>query len=331
MQVTQNIAQIDPLKEKPSEHPQFGQTWWVQGSFRDGSQFQRGAKSFVKAQDLHKELTALIGQDVQYDLEDTGKEYQGHKKFKLLGWPGKPERPPGPFTAAGGTRGTFQVRYRDTKEGFEEEGDRIARSVALQQAVALICAKDGSWERVLAAADPFYAWLVKGRPVASAAFQAAADIEAQTPVSAGHTPPAAPAEPLKAKCPNCGATESVRWSGPKGEFYCWKKLDTELFDLSGAIKKGCGHTWKPGPETAKDKYIKEIASAKDIERLKKLFQLISSSKDSGSVSQDEEHELQSHLERREKELETGKAHSEWHDGKVRQAQQREIEGRGFGP
>lgn len=64
----------------------------------------------------------------------------------------------------------------------------------------------------------------------------------------------------KPACPKCGAKDAVRAARDKDEWYCWKKLETELLDDDGNQKKGCGHVW---PRT-EQKTLPAVQPASDL-------------------------------------------------------------------
>jgi hypothetical protein len=108
----------------------------VEGSF-ENSDWSILVKSEERAKQYQQELKALVGQEKEYEIEDTGREYRGRAQVKLKSWPGKPERPQ--FGGGGGGQrggGSWQPRFRDTEEGFAREQRSIHRSVALEWAVA---------------------------------------------------------------------------------------------------------------------------------------------------------------------------------------------------
>jgi hypothetical protein len=322
-----------------------GDTWFVEGGFTDGSVFSRGCKSIEKARSLHATLSGLIGQQEEYEVVPKA-DRDGVKQWSLKGWPGMPQQQ-GPFAAARAAGGGYQPRFRDSEAGFHEEGRRIARSVALQEAVVLYSGKWGSEadsaRDVLCVAEDFYNWLVKIIPADRATSDAPAATEVQramqqapplkpnqepaasAPVSAA--PPTAAWGPRSYEnpaCPNCGAKDAVRWSKDKGEYYCWKKLDTELFDLAGNTKKGCGHTWKKdeAEQTPLDKYMHEIELAvqnKDANRLKKLEHMALGSLDEQRITLDEASTIDTRLQKAKKALSSAEELASWHQEAIQRA------------
>jgi hypothetical protein len=336
------IQGMKPLKEKPWSGP-MGDTWFVEGGFTDGSVFSRGCKSIEKARSLHATLSGLIGQQEEYEVVPKA-DRDGVKQWSLKGWPGMPQQQ-GPFAAARAAGGGYQPRFRDSEAGFHEEGRRIARSVALQEAVVLYSGKWGSEadsaRDVLCVAEDFYNWLVKIIPADRAPSEAPVgpqraapasvpQIEAQTKQVQRELEPEPP-KPAPAKgsyenpaCPNCGAKDAVRWSKDKGEYYCWKKLDTELFDLAGNTKKGCGHTWKKdeAEQTPLDKYMHEIELAvqnKDANRLKKLEHMALGSLDEQRITLDEASTIDTRLQKAKKALSSAEELASWHQEAIQRA------------
>lgn len=168
MQISASVANVDDLKEEPWNGPN-GPMWFVQGKFEDGSIFSRGAKSLDNASKLHSEWSGLAGKGPgPWEVEQSG-EFQGHKKYKVSSWPGKPERSfgggGGGGFSGGGAKKEYVPRYKDTIEGVLAEQDSIHRSVALTQAVIFSNAQHpGQPPHVLSVADAFYDWLSKDRP-----------------------------------------------------------------------------------------------------------------------------------------------------------------------
>jgi len=132
----------------------------IEGDFADGSLWSHYCPQ-SKAQQAKSDLQALVGVEGLFVLVSQG-EYQGKKKWKVSAWPGRPQRAP---YQGGGRHGSsegsgFIPRYRDSLDGFNDEGARIARSVALQQAVAFCDEQDA----ILPLADKFYDWLIQALP-----------------------------------------------------------------------------------------------------------------------------------------------------------------------
>lgn len=177
------IRSVSGVPAKPYEGAH-GPIWYVEGEFEDGSLFDRGSKSVDNAQRLVDQLNALIGQTESYDVEDSGKQFRGKKKWKLKGYPGMP----GGFQGGGSSSGNYQShtgngaaskpqpasnggggyggRYRDSEAGAKEERDSIVRQVAVKAAVELV--PEGKLEtvaNVLANADLIYQWIAKPAPL----------------------------------------------------------------------------------------------------------------------------------------------------------------------
>lgn len=252
MNVTATIKSIDAVKSDPWQGPQ-GDIWFVQGYFSDGGIWSLGHKSYENAKKRHSELSPLIGQEGQFEVEQKG-EYKGNPKFKLLAWPGKPERPGfgggggGQPGGGGGQRAPYQPRYRDTPEGTRSEQDSIHRSVALQMAVAWLPRVDDKFTSsdVTQVADVFYAWLSQGQP------------------------------PLPTQAP---AASSGPPTQPSTGSYDPLKEQKEFF--------GEGTQSLPTRSKAVDKYLEEIAAAvkiKDADRIAKLSQMINQSLEKRSIT-----------------------------------------------
>lgn len=177
------IRSVSGVPARPYEGAH-GPIWYVEGEFEDGSLFDRGSKSVDNAQRLVDQLNALIGQPSDYDVEDSGKQFRGKKKWKLKGYPGMP----GGFQGGGTSSGSYQSRtsngaaskpqapsnggggyggrYRDSEQGQKEERDSIARQVALKAAVELTPEGEaGTVDGVLATAELFYQWIAKPAPL----------------------------------------------------------------------------------------------------------------------------------------------------------------------
>ena len=339
MNLTTEIMAMDKLKTEPWNGAQ-GPTWFVQGSFKDGSLFSRGAKSLENAQKLQAELEAQIGKEATFEVEDTGKEYQGRKKWKLQGWPGKPERP----AFGGGSKAPYQPRFRDTEDGFHQEQASIHRSVALDKAITFttnhVVPDDISPKKVLAVAEEFYGWLVgpqRAAPASPAQVQAQAkqassmvqkasslfgDEPEQAPV------PAAP-QPGYQVCPQCGKTEFVRKSKLDGTppWYCYKKIG------------GCGHQWGDFPKQLpplpdiQEKSCAVLASEqidaavkkKDQAYLSKVAGAITQRHKEGLISDEEVLELNIEVGVAGKAITSGLNHEDWYREKLRAVQEREQE------
>lgn len=159
MNITTSIKAVQD-KPRSWKSGQGGEFFAVSGRFTDDTIFEINFKTPEKAEEHIKLFTGMIGKEGEFEVEDTGREYRGSKQYKLKNWPGKPQQQGG-F----GGRGPMPVRYRDTPEGVHEERLSIARSVALQQAVAVQAhIKEPTWAYIKGMADNFYAWLIETQP-----------------------------------------------------------------------------------------------------------------------------------------------------------------------
>lgn len=321
------IASVSP---KPRYWEQ-GQTYFVQGAFGDGSEWSLGFKAEDRATAAIETFKGFIGQEQEYDLESKPSRNE-RPQWKLKGWPGKPERPA--FGGGGRQGGSYQPRYRDTEQGAHEERLAIARSVALQQAVAslpelrqLIPEKQSADEvarQVVNTADRYYLWLIGEMRVPQP--RPSASLEKQEAYKEQEALPPSPQEPAKTRfpkppCPKCGSETSVFTQKDKatgkykdGSYYCWK------------AKGGCGHEWAemeemgaavgatPSAPSAFQKYKVEINKAliaKDSTRLNKLQEMVVQSFDGGSVTMLEADELDKDLQAAKKILSSGENHAKW--------------------
>lgn len=162
------IASVEQVPVKPYSG-KFGDTWFIDGRFKDGSFFSRGAKSVEGAEKLRATLLGLVGQPQAFVVEDTNREYQGNKKWTLKEVPGQSQ---GNYAYKGGGSSGSSGRsfagsggassYRYSEQGTREERDSIVRQVALKCAVELAATqKTATTDTVLSAADAYYAWLSK--------------------------------------------------------------------------------------------------------------------------------------------------------------------------
>lgn len=340
MNLTTEIMAMDKLKTEPWNGAQ-GPTWFVQGSFKDGSLFSRGAKSLENAQRLQAELEAQIGKEATFEVEDTGKEYQGRKKYKLQGWPGKPERPA--FGGWGGGRAPYQPRFRDTEDGFHQEQASIHRSVALDKAITFttnhVVPDDMSPQKVTSVADHFYRWLTQPRDVSrpeppkqekAQGLVAKANTLFNEPEPEQPAPAAAPPSGGSYQvCPKCGGTEAVRKSKLDGTppWYCYKKIG------------GCGHQWGDFPKQLpplpdiQEKSCAVLASEqidaavqkKDQAYLSKVAGAITQRHKEGLISDGEVLELNIEVGVAGKAITSGLNHEDWYREKLRAVQEREQE------
>lgn len=326
------IQGMKPLKEKPWEGPN-GAMWFVEGTFTDGSVFSVGAKSIEKAKSVHEQLQGLVGKQQEYEVKSRADSRDGTKQWGLVSWPGKAP-PQGPFAAARAAGGGYQPRFRDSEEAFHEEGRRIARSVALQQAVVFV-SQHGSQESVksvLEAADGFFSWLyqpplrkaeVDNPPPASPAKQQSF-VEQEAP--APKPPPAKTSGGSydNPACPNCGAKGAVCYDRAKDEYYCWRKKDTELFDLEGNTKKGCGHKWnKLAEEPLFERIMARVKSAGIAKSLVELSNIQHDTAEDLMVNKltiDEASWINEAIEAAKKAMLSQASYVEWFNKQVSQAQ-----------
>ncbi len=299
--ITATVMALDAIKDEPWSGPQ-GPVWFVQGRFKDGQGlFSIGSQSIEKAREKHAVLSALIDQEGQFEVEPKG-EYQGHPKWKLLNWPGKPElqvprgRPSG---------GGFQIRFRDTEEGQRREQESIHRSVALTQAVALVAALKPSsepWDNMtLNTAERFYQWLQEPSRASLGQAQAGQHVSAPTLSGAAAGQPAAPT-----------------------------KVPPALKEMAAHF----GITTGDRILTAREKYQEAITKAvkeKNTTWLSKAPQLIVQSCEAGTVNIDEAEELERELTAAKKALSSQTEYDRWYAQKVQEAQERERQAHGFGP
>ncbi len=164
------ITSVGPIPVQPYESS-YGPTWFIEGNFTDGSYFSRGAKSVDGAQKLRTQLLDLVGKSESFEVEDSNREYQGKKKWKLKAVPGQ-QAYQGNYGYKGGSGGSARpasaggtgTSYRYSEQGAKEEQDSIHRSVALTQAVLFTNGLRGPQavvgeNEVLNAANAFYGWL----------------------------------------------------------------------------------------------------------------------------------------------------------------------------
>jgi hypothetical protein len=78
---------------------------FVEGQFTDGSSFSYGAKPETFEKRL-EELQALVGQEVDFELEDKG-QFKGTQQYKLRNYPGKPQ----PRNFGGGGMSDDQIEH----------------------------------------------------------------------------------------------------------------------------------------------------------------------------------------------------------------------------
>jgi len=310
----------------------------VEGTFDDGAGWSVSFKTPERAREQQAVLKGLLGQRHAFDVEDTGREYRGAKQYKLKEYPGKPQpQGAGGFGGRGG--GGYQPRYRDTQEGFNEEGDRIARSVALQQAV-LFQTGCKQYSAVTETADEFYKWLVgpqRAAPVSPSQVQAQSR-QANSLVDQANKlfndeeppkePPPASGGYKNIACPNCGKTEHVRKSKLDGTppWYCFKKIG------------GCGHQWgdvQPLTNDApkEERSVAVVASeevdkcvkAKDLTRLMKVGEHIVNAHHDGRITDGELQELDIEVTTGKRAIESGQNYDSWYRTKLAEVQRRSQE------
>ncbi len=237
MKMTVKFVKDEP---RPWDTRDGGQMHCVSGGFEDGSQFDINCKPENSAARISA-LKELIGVEGEFGLESKP-DYRGMKQWKLVEWPGKPQRPAyggGGGAPSGGGRAPYQPRYRDTPEGTRSEQDSIHRSVALEHAVVFI----GNMEKrlqnttsndVIQCADLFYGWLSQGQP------------------------------PLPTKAPEAS-------SGPPTQPQARPEPSTGYYDPLKEQKEFFGGA--PGRSPAVQQYLDEIEKAvkvKDSDRISKL-------------------------------------------------------------
>lgn len=163
------ITSVEQVPVKPYSG-KFGETWFIDGRFKDGSYFSRGAKSVDGAEKLRSQLLALVGQPQSFVVEDSNREYQGNKKWNLKEVPGQNNYAyKGPSAGGGGNRPAASngaaSSYRYSEQGTREERDSIVRQVALKCAVEIgATQKAPNASDILSTADAFYSWLTKKPP-----------------------------------------------------------------------------------------------------------------------------------------------------------------------
>lgn len=132
--------------------------WFISGAFVDHS----GWSIAVKPQKYDEVLTALenlVDKPSDYELE-AKHDYEGQKQWKLVSYPGKPEK-----QGFGGKGGGFGSGYKQSFEALWYEQERMDRRTALMQAVEFMGDMQPGVEEL---ADRFYSWLraTEKRPAA---------------------------------------------------------------------------------------------------------------------------------------------------------------------
>lgn len=276
----------------------------VNGRFEDGSMFQVWGKEAPKANEIRNTLAGMAGQGGEFEIDETKtKQYQGKNKYRLRGWPGKPERQPwggggggGGYSGGGGAKKEYVPRYKDTMAGVLAEQDSIHRSVALTQAVALAVGANGGspigQETVLRVATAFYDWLSKDRP---------------TPIPEPTQPaPLAPPGP----------------SYPRETIGSFDPLKDQKDFFGGAVTTGD----KIKSQTVQ-KYLDEFekaVNAKDADRVEKLAQMVIKSQEQRTVN---DNDISTWLEPAimdsRKALRSAEEYDKWYARTLKNAQEKE--------
>ena len=167
MNVTTKIETVGKFPDKPWQGRDGDKLWFLDGTFSDGKRFKRTCQKEETAREVHNALTQLVGVEGDFELEETDREYKGQREYKLKSYPGQPKYTPRSGGSGGGYKGSYVPRHRDTAEGTREEAARIARAVALREAVAYFDGhSDKNLEGTLEIAESFFEWLQKGIPIA---------------------------------------------------------------------------------------------------------------------------------------------------------------------
>jgi len=295
VQISASVANVDDLKEEPWNGPN-GPMWFVQGKFEDGSIFSRGAKSLDNASKLHSEWSGLAGKGPgPWEVEQSG-EFQGHKKYKVSSWPGKPERSfgggGGGGFSGGGAKKEYVPRYKDTIEGVLAEQDSIHRSVALTQAVSLLTGSSKDPVDAIAAAERFYQWLSKDRP----------------------TPIPEPTQPAPLAPPGPPA--------PRETIGSFDPLKDQKDFFGGSLTTGD----KIKSQTVQ-KYLDEFEKAvkgKDVDRVEKLAQMVTKSLEQKTVTHtDIDSWLEPAIVDSRKALRSAEEYDKWYARTLKNAQEKE--------
>jgi len=146
--VTTKTIQTVNTETRTWEGPN-GPVIYVSGQFTDGTEWSNGTKPGFEAKRI-EELTALIGQEGEFEVEDKG-EYQGRPQVKLKGWPGK---------AAFGSQNGDHPRggsWYNSEEGTRFVQERMDRRTALMQAREHF-EHGAPWEFIETVAGQMYEW-----------------------------------------------------------------------------------------------------------------------------------------------------------------------------
>lgn len=168
MNITTQIDTVGRFPDRPWTNQEGKNVWFIDGTFKDGRKFSKGAMEETKAKELHDTLTRLIGQEGTFEVEETNREYKGQREYRLKAYPGQPQFRGG-FGGGGGGRpagGGYPARYRDTEQGVREERDSIVRQTALKAAVEFLVNQTGADDKaVIGYCNSFYGWLTSGKPI----------------------------------------------------------------------------------------------------------------------------------------------------------------------
>lgn len=310
-----------------------GETKVIEGFFTDGAKFTIFCNP-DKVEEYLEQLTAVKGQEAEFEVKETKNTEQYGTEHRLASWPGKPQRPAGGgFRGGGGGGREWKEAYRNTEQGAYEERRSIARSVALQQAVCYVNAHQeegakldpGRWTLTLA--DMWYEWLVK--EMHQPAQRTPEDVKQEISGENKPLPPAAPPRSFKKPpCPKCGELDSVMpKKGKPGEFSCWKS------------KGGCEHSWKdlgelaaqvgvpPGTQTdsiqeAVEKEIDKAVKAKDLARIRLLEERVCQRLNENALSVDEAARIDDRFQQARRAIDSGMSFDRWMETKVSEAQER---------
>lgn len=180
---------------------QRGTTYYVNGSFADGSSFSVGKQDPGKAAEVHALLIQLVGKEADFTVEDRGKKNKnGQPIFTLKAFPGYEA----PAFAGGGGGGGASVGSRRSPENLASEQRAMNRRTSLMQAVALGI-KDP--DEVLAIATTFDVWLNEALPKPG---QGASLSSAPAPAEPGPLSSPAPH-------PSRGNAGDGEWTAPRAE------------------------------------------------------------------------------------------------------------------
>jgi hypothetical protein len=285
--ITDTIDSLDPVPDDPWESGQL-RIWFVQGKFASGAQFSKGCKKPEWATETHQELTALVGTQGTFEVEQNG-EYRGKPKYKLKAWPGKEPPRQQSFaggsssggSASGGSKSGWQPRYRDSEEGFAKEQRSIYRSVALKHAVESLQPITGpspdQTEWVIKTADRYYGWLSQDNAASQTVTSSTEQADTPAAIAQSH-----------------GLTTGDKVLGAYERY---------LLEIDTAVQ------------------------AKDLARLEKLQAMIIASVDKGSLNLDEADFLDGKLQAGKKALSSAATYAAWLAEKKAAASVKEMEER----